>query len=119
MVTVVVGLNVLISLLCLYVAWRLWKLRRALAAATRAITSAERSTYKVLHGAPRAIYRGQSGVQGLSERYSQLELQLQRVRQVLALLGLLQRIGSSTFQRRDRLSRSQWRRLQRLQRYGQ
>lgn len=115
---VVVGFNVLISLLCLYVAWRLWKLRRALAAAAKAIASAERSTYNVLHGAPRAIYRGQTGVYGLSERYGHLELQLQRVRQVLALLGWVQRTWSSSLKRGERISRAQWRQLRRLQRYG-
>ncbi|HBB30924.1 MAG TPA: hypothetical protein DDZ80_28100 [Cyanobacteria bacterium UBA8803] len=92
MLTVVVILNVLISLLCFYAAWRIWKLRRALAIAADAISSAERNTHKVLNGAPTAIERGQSGVGGLRERYQQLEIQWQRVEQVLTLLVVLQRI---------------------------
>lgn len=90
MVTVVVVLNVLISLLCLYVAWQVWNLRRTLAAVVNAIAIAERNTYTVLHGAPNAIYKGQLGVHGLRERYQQLELQLQQVQKILTVLGLLQ-----------------------------
>ena len=90
MVTIVVVLNVLISLVCLYVAWQVWNLRRTLVAVVDALTIAERNTYAVLHGAPNAIYKGQLGVHGMRERYQQLELQLQQVQQVLTVLGLLQ-----------------------------
>lgn len=113
MLQVVVVLNVLISLLCLYVAWRLWMLRRSLAVAVNVLTNFERTTYTVLHGAPKAIYQGQLGVSGLRARYQQLEQQWQKVQQVLALLGLLQsvwRIALSTN------VRSPSRRLQRPQR---
>jgi len=106
MVTVVVVLNLLISLLCLYVAWRVWNLRRVLAATADALTLAERNTYNVLHGAPNAIYTGQLGVEGLRERYQQLNLQLQRLQQVLTLLGLVQSIWRTTSRRSTMRSRS-------------
>jgi len=86
---IVVVLNGLISLLCLYVAWRVWKLRRRIAAAADVIAAAEQRTYAVLHGAPKAIYKGQSGVHRLRGRYQQLELQLQQIQQALTLLGLV------------------------------
>jgi hypothetical protein len=92
MVTVIVVLNVLISLLCLYAAWKVWNLRRVLAAAADAVTLAERNTYALLHGAPKNISQGQLGVHGLRERYQQLEQQLRKVQQVLTLLVLVQRI---------------------------
>ncbi|HEY9632997.1 MAG TPA: hypothetical protein V6D14_06310 [Coleofasciculaceae cyanobacterium] len=92
MVQVVVILNVLISLLCLYVAWQVWNLRRTLAATTVAMTIVERNTYAVLHGAPQAISQGQVGVHGLRDRYQQLELQLQKLQQVLTFLALIQSI---------------------------
>jgi hypothetical protein len=113
MLTVVVVLNVLISLICLYVAWRVWNLRRALAAAADVLTIAERNTYAVLHGAPNAISNGQVGVQGLRERYQQLEVQLQKVQQVLTLLGLGQSVWRSA---RRSASRSQAKRLRRPKR---
>ena len=102
MVTIVVVLNVLISLLCLYVAWQVWNLRRTLAAVVDALTIAERNTYAVLHGAPNAIYKGQLGVHGLRERYQQLELQLQQVQKVLTVLGLLQSLLRSGVRLRSR-----------------
>lgn len=92
MLQIVVGINILISVLCLYVAWRVWTLRRALAIAADVVASFERSTYLTLHGAPQAIYNGQLGVRGLRERYQQLDRQLQQVQQALTILALLQRI---------------------------
>ncbi|NES19916.1 MAG: hypothetical protein F6K41_13525 [Symploca sp. SIO3E6] len=88
-----------ISLLCLYMAWQLKKWVRKLGAAADAVTAAELNTYKVLHKAPKSIYKGQVGAnrlriryQELGELYQQLEFQLQQVRQVLLLLSLAQKI---------------------------
>ncbi|MGB7443689.1 MAG: hypothetical protein WA919_21710 [Coleofasciculaceae cyanobacterium] len=96
MLTVVVILNFLISLFCLYVSWRVWKLRRVLRQTTNVLTAAERSVYKVLHVAPPAISQGQLGVQGLRERYQQLQIQLQMVRQVLTILSMVQGLYRTT-----------------------
>lgn len=122
MLQIVVIFNVLLSLLCLYVAWQVWNLRRALAATTAALINAERNTHGLLYGAPRAISQGQLGVRGLRERYQQLELQVQKVRQILALLTLIQNLWLLGFRRSVRNSSassegtSASRRLRRLQR---
>jgi hypothetical protein len=126
MVMVVVVLNVLISLLCLYVAWSVWNLRQALAVAADVLSNFDRDTHNVLHGAPNGISQGQLGVRSLRGSYRQLEIQLQQVQQVLAFLGLVQRLllmvtRSSTRLRQgsgaDRTkSRSHSRRLRRQQR---
>ena len=92
MVAVVVVINVLISLLCLYVAWFLWNLRRALSAAADVVTLFDRDTHKALYGAPQAISQGQLGIRATRGSYQNLEIQLQRVQQVIAFLGLLQRL---------------------------
>ncbi|MFB8789809.1 MAG: hypothetical protein U7123_13370 [Potamolinea sp.] len=107
MVTLVVIVNVIISLLCLYVAWQVWNLRLALAAATKAIKDAERNTHKTLSDAPNAISQGQLGVKGLRESYQQLEVQLQQVQRVVVLLGLVERIwrGQSRRVRRPQRNR--------------
>lgn len=91
MLTLVLVCNVVISLFGFYLAWRLWKLRRVLAAAAEIIARAERSTYWVLHGAPQAISKGQIGIHGLRKRYQHLEFQLQQVRRVLLVLGFIQK----------------------------
>ena len=126
MLTVVVALNVLISLLCFYMTWQLWNVRRALSIAADAVANAERDTYNVLHGAPQAIAQGQVGVKGLRVSYQQLEIQLQRVQQVLVLLSLVQSLlplvirSSAQLRQRNRVtavkSRSLSRRLRRQQR---
>jgi hypothetical protein len=90
MVTVVVILNTLIAVVNFYIAWRVWKLRRQLAGATKAILAADRNTYNVLHIAPGAIAKGQKGSKALGEQYRRLEIQLQRLMQLLAFRGLLQ-----------------------------
>lgn len=107
MLTVVVVLNLLISLICLGVAWQVWNLRRVLGAAADAILLAERNTYNVLHNAPEAILQGQEGVGGARDSYQQLEIQLQKVQQVLTLLSLIQRVWRSP------ISKSSWVRLKR------
>lgn len=99
MVTLVVILNLIISVLCLYVARQVWNVRLALAAATKALTDAERNTHKTLSGAPNAISQGQLGVKGMRESYQQLEVQLQQVQRVVVLLGLVQKIWSGQSRR--------------------
>lgn len=88
MVVVVVICNLLIAGVCLYVAWQVWKLRKALAAAADALVIAERSTYAVLHGSPEFVLRGQGGTHHLRQQYRQLELQIRKVEQILSLLGV-------------------------------
>lgn len=88
MLTTVITINLLIALLCLYAAWRVWQLRRVLARVADTLNYAERCTHATLQDAPGAIIRGRSGTHQLRRQYQQLEQQLQAVRQVLALLSL-------------------------------
>lgn len=121
MLVIVVVFNVLLSLLCLYVAWQIWNIRRALTVTAEVVSLFERNTYNVLHGAPEAISQGQLGVKGLRGSYQNLETQVQQLQRVLVLLGLIQRIlpttlaASAGLRRRNRsdtlLKRSLSRRL--------
>jgi len=88
MVTFVLLTNGFVSLLCLYVAWRVWRLSQALAHAADVLSRAERHTYDVLHDAPEAILQGQLGLAQWRLRYQQLIPQFQQVRQALALISL-------------------------------
>lgn len=95
MITLVVIFNTLLALLNFYIAWRVWKIRRVLAGATKAIQAADRNTYNVLHPAPSAIAIGQKGTLALRKQYGNLGKQLERLGQILAsirlVLGLLAR----------------------------
>lgn len=88
MVTVVIVINVVLALLCLYTAWQVLKFRRVLAQVTATLSAAERSTHRTLYRAPEAILKGQAGTQYLRQQYRQLQMQLGLVQQILALLSL-------------------------------
>ncbi|MGF1517723.1 MAG: hypothetical protein ACFCVB_07970 [Nodosilinea sp.] len=91
MIAVAVTLNLVIALFCFYVAWRLWRLSKSLGAAADALTNWERSTRIIIDPVviPPMIMRGQTGTARLRQRYSQLQTQLQRLEQVMAVVGLL------------------------------
>ncbi len=102
MLTIVLIINAIISLLCILVAWQVWKLRRILGQAANSVLGAERATHNVLYGAPAAIATGQIGVSALRNNLKQLEPQLQRVQQVLGLLSL----GQTAWQQRTKLTKN-------------
>lgn len=90
--TVIVSINLALALILFYVAWQLWQLRKRLAQITKTLIAVEQSTHAVLQGAPQAVYKGKLGINQLRQRQEPLQLKLQRVRQVLTLFGLGQRI---------------------------
>jgi hypothetical protein len=92
MVTLVVIFNLVLALLNFYIAWRIWQIRRVLVGVTHTISAAERNTRGGLQGAPRAIAQGEKGTRGLRQQYQRLQLQLERLGQILALIGLGQQI---------------------------
>lgn len=95
MIAVAVTLNLVIALFCFYVAWRLWRLSKSLGAAADALTKWDYQAHRILNPdrVPPAILRGQTGTAALRRNYSQLQLQLQRLEQVRAVVGLLPMAG--------------------------
>lgn len=98
MLTAVVIINLLISLVCFYIAAKVWKIRRTIARLEIAIAAMERSSSNVLSTSPEFLGKRQQGTLQLRRRYQQLELQLQQVQQLLGLLGL----GRTLWRRRAR-----------------
>lgn len=96
MLITVLVINLLISLFCLYSAWQIWHLRRTLANVADALTIYERDTHAVLYGAPPGILQGQKGTHALRQQHQRLIMQLQKVRQVLALVSFGQGVWRST-----------------------
>lgn len=91
MIAVAVGLNLVIALFCFYVAWRLWRLSKTLGAVADALVNWDRNANYILDPAvvPPAILLGQMGTASLRQRYSRLQLQVQRLEQLMAVVGLL------------------------------
>jgi hypothetical protein len=98
MLTAVVIINLLISVVCFYIAGKVGKIRRAIAGFEKRIAAMERRSSKVLSNSPDFLAKRQQGTRQLRRRYQQLELQLQQVQQLLGLLGL----GGTLWRRRDR-----------------
>ncbi|MEG4230592.1 hypothetical protein QUA40_00520 [Microcoleus sp. Pol11C3] len=98
MLTAVVIINLLISVVCFYIAAKVWKIRRTIARLEIRIAGMERRSSNVLSMSPGFLAKRQQGTRQLRRRYQQLELQLQQVQQFLGLLGL----GRMLWPRRDR-----------------
>ncbi|WP_297041885.1 MULTISPECIES: hypothetical protein [unclassified Thermosynechococcus] len=101
MVWIVIGCNCLIALIALWLAWQLVKLRQILRGVSRALLNAERSTHRVLGGAPEVIIIGQRGVSSVRLQLPKWRRQQRNVRLFLTLLSW---IGwySSRLRRRKR-----------------
>ncbi|NJR76582.1 MAG: hypothetical protein HC773_29550 [Scytonema sp. CRU_2_7] len=97
MVTIVVVINILISLILLYVAWRVQRFKRRLTRISHLLVAAERSSHAVLLGAPEAIYMGQRNIHNLRQENQPPRLQIQRLRQIFSLLALGQQVWRSNF----------------------
>lgn len=104
MLIAVIIMNVILSLVFFFVAWRLWKLKQTMNQVTQSILNADLVTYDVLHATPAALAQGELGTRNLRTRYQQVELQLLRLRQIVQLLSLGQAawVRQSILQRRPR-----------------
>jgi hypothetical protein len=109
MISIVLAINIGVSILCWYLVLKILKIRRALTTAVRGLEIADRSTHNVLYRAPEAIARGQVGIYQLRQRYQRLELQLQKLQTILSILSWLQvawvRVSPKRRQRRSRWAR--------------
>ncbi|MBO0348465.1 hypothetical protein J0895_04965 [Phormidium pseudopriestleyi FRX01] len=101
MLIAVIIINVILSGVFFFVAWRLWKLKQTMNQVTQSILNADRVTYDVLHATPTALAQGELGTRNLRIRYQQVELQLLRLRQIVQLLSL----GQTAWMRQSILKR--------------
>lgn len=89
MVVGVIIINLVISMICLYLAAKLWQMGKKVDRAAKAILRADRGTYNVLHKAPRAIAKGETGTRKLRQKYQKLQKQVQTMRQLLLVVNFL------------------------------
>ncbi|MBW4594723.1 MAG: hypothetical protein KME46_17875 [Brasilonema angustatum HA4187-MV1] len=99
MVTVVVVINILISLILLYVAWRVRRVKRRLTRIANIFIAAERSSHAVLYTAPQALYTSLGNINNLRQKDQPARLQIQRLRQIFSLVALGQQVWQSNFLR--------------------
>ncbi|MEH2436279.1 MAG: hypothetical protein V7K25_18865 [Nostoc sp.] len=99
MVILVILINTLISLILLYVAWRVWQLKQQLAYIADSLTAYEICTHAALNKAPENIYLSQESIYNLRQKNQVLQMQIQQVRQIISLLLLGQQIWQRYFRR--------------------
>ncbi|AUB37638.1 MULTISPECIES: hypothetical protein [Nostoc] len=99
MVILVILVNTLISLILLYVAWRVWQLKQQLAYITDRLTAYESCTHAALNKAPENIYLSQQNIYNLRQKNQVLQMQIQQVRQIISLLLLGRQIWQRYFRR--------------------
>jgi hypothetical protein len=92
MLVFVIAFNLLLTLLNLYIAIRLWQLRRVLARMTRTLTLVERRIHKIFYPAPEIVFKGQQGTYALRLHYQRFLLQLELMGQISSFFSLGVRI---------------------------
>ena len=90
MLITVILINVIITIFCLVVAQKVWRLRRAFERTERVLLRLDRRIETVLRQATFLINRGQFGSSQAKQQYQSLQQQIQRLRKVMALLSLSQ-----------------------------
>ncbi len=89
MTEIVIATNVVISLLNLYIAWKIWRVRQIIAKFTNTLVQVERKTHQVLYLAPELIIKSRQGTRNLRESHQELEQRWRQIEQVLKLLALV------------------------------
>ncbi|MBE9050490.1 hypothetical protein IQ243_08715 [Nostocales cyanobacterium LEGE 11386] len=99
MVTTVVVINTLISLILLYVAWQVWKLKQRIGRIADKLTVYEHVTHAALYQAPKNIDASQQQIRHLRQSNQGLQVQIQQVRQIITLLFLGRRFWRRSLRR--------------------
>ena len=105
MVILVILVNTLISLILLYVAFRMWQLKQQLACIADSLVGYESCTHAALNKAPENIYLSQDNFYNLRQKNQVLQMQIQQVRQIISLLLLGQQIWQRYFRRLELIPR--------------
>ncbi|MFM8008498.1 MAG: hypothetical protein ACKO86_27020, partial [Dolichospermum sp.] len=94
MVTIVVLINILISLLLLCLARKLWQVKDTLTLITDIFNQYERASYEVLHTAVDNIYLVQEDIQNLNLKNQILQQQIQQIQQIISLIIVIRQIST-------------------------
>jgi hypothetical protein len=107
MLLFIIIFNLSLTLLNLYIAIRLWQLRRVLARVTKTLNWVERRIHHILSRAPAIAMKGQKGTLTLRWHYQRLLLQLAAAGKVSSVVGFGIAIWRRQSQRQRRKKRWQ------------
>lgn len=86
MVTIVVVINIIISLILLYCTWQVCQLRHRLLQLNKFFKKCDRNSYALLYRRPEAIYLGMQNLNNLRQSNQSLQVKLRQVKQILGLV---------------------------------
>ncbi|MBK1990559.1 hypothetical protein A0J48_024050 [Sphaerospermopsis aphanizomenoides BCCUSP55] len=92
MVTLVVLINIFISLILLYAARQVWQLKQKLGIIADRLNSYEQATHALLSTAQANIYTQKQQISKLRQNNDNLKLQIQQVQQIINLILLSRKI---------------------------
>jgi hypothetical protein len=106
MITIVVLINILLSLMLLYIAGQVLRIKETLGIIADKLNSYERLSHAVLHTAPENIYTSQQEIYSLRQKRQKLNLQIQQVQQIINLVILGRKMWQRSLLRTDVNSKS-------------
>ncbi len=92
MIFLIISVNLLITLLNIYIAIRIWQLRGLVTRITTILVNYESYFDVLLRVAPTVICQGQSNICQARQRYQLLQLQTAKIKQLVWLLNQSYRI---------------------------
>lgn len=89
MLWLVIEVNIIISILGFYLAWKIWRLRQILLKVERNLSLIDNHTNKILTKTPKFLQLRLQKVNRLRQLYQQLDGKVQQVQQIIAMFWLL------------------------------
>jgi hypothetical protein len=86
MITFTIIFNLFITIINIYLALKIWKVRQVLVQVTDALQKSEVNARVLCRLTPRLLVRQQKNLAYCRERYQTLELQIEQIRKILILL---------------------------------
>lgn len=100
----VILFNLVIAIFNLFLATKIWKLRRLLLQTTAILTDLEKNVVYILKIAPEAISQTQDEVFNLRVQRQEIEIKLAKIRQVLGIVTVLYGFGQKQYRRNRHLA---------------
>ncbi len=92
MLWLLIELNIIISIFCLYLAWRISRFRQILQQVEQTLNLINNCTNNVLSQTPEFLQNRQQRVNKLRQQYQQLDRQIKPLQQIVAMFWLLRTI---------------------------
>ena len=87
MIILIIVVNILITLLNIYLALKIWQLRQVVARITTLFINCEIYVRTLLYMTPAVIYQSKSNIHLFRRRYQAIQLQIKKIQQIILLLN--------------------------------